>query len=56
MFWHASRLPPLRPESGALTAAYTTCWLAADSLAFFISNPINLSAFDARYGTEGPGK
>jgi len=34
-------------------------WLAEDHLAFFISDTIDamdLSRFDARYGTEGPGK
>jgi hypothetical protein len=33
--------------------------LAEEPLAFFISNTIDamdLSVFDARYGTEGPGK
>jgi len=50
---------PYEPDQGLLLPPSLRDWLAEDHLAFFISDTIDamdLSAFDARYGTEGPGK
>jgi len=50
---------PYDPDQGLLLPPSLRDWLAKDHLAFFISDTIDamdLSAFDARYGTEGPGK
>ena len=47
------------PDQELLLPPSLRDWLAEDHLAFFISDTIDamdLSAFDARYGTEGPGK
>jgi transposase/IS5 family transposase len=47
------------PDQGLLLPPSLRDWLAEDHLAFFVSDSIDamdLSAFDARYGTEGPGK
>ena len=50
---------PYEPDQGLLLPPSLRDWLPEDHLAFFISDAIDamdLSAFDARYGTEGPGK
>ena len=50
---------PYDPDWGLLLSPSLRDGLAEEPLAFFISNTIDtidLSAFDARYGTEGPGK
>jgi transposase len=50
---------PYEPDQGLLLPPSLRDWLPEDHLAFFISDAIdamNLEAFEARYGTEGPGK
>ena len=47
------------PDQGLLLPPSLRDWLPEEHLAFFVSDAIDamdLSAFDARYGTEGPGK
>ena len=49
---------PYEPDQGLLLPPSLCDWLPEDHLAFFISDAIDamdLSAFDARYGDEGPG-
>jgi transposase len=47
------------PDQGFLLPPAPRDWLREGHLAFFVSDAIDamdLGAFDARYGTEGPGK
>src|SRR3990172_1153396 len=47
------------PDQGLLLPPSLRDWLPEGHLAFFVSDAIDamdLSAFEARYGTEGPGK
>jgi transposase len=49
---------PYEPDQGLLLPPSLRDWLPEDHLAFFISDAIDaldLSAFEARYGDEGPG-
>ncbi len=50
---------PYEPDQGLLLPPSLRDWLPEDHLAFFLSDAVDamdLSAFDAHYGTEGPGK
>ena len=49
---------PYEPDQGLLLPPSLRDWLPEDHLAFFISDAVDaldLSAFEARYGDEGPG-
>ena len=49
---------PYEPDQGLLLPPSLRDWLPEDHLAFFVSDAIDamdLSAFEARYGEEGPG-
>ncbi len=49
---------PYEPDQGLLLPPSLSDWLPEGHLAFFISDALDamdLSAFEARYGNEGPG-